>query len=262
MRSATIVKHFNRIGAALDVREREMWAPYQLDVRAERRAERYEIAVRPDVAGSIEFLPLNVRPDLRHLLLMARVEGTAHAKFLCGHDERHWFVAQVPAGATTVQGALDALKPVPVQRAVRRAGLRRGAQNRRRNGAFLRQGEWFFLPEPGYEPPPLAPLLRDEPLARPRGKPHRVQELVRSGGENVYVSPQRPQGISEAAYMRLVDRRPKARRWAWRVQRRNPQVYARGSVRHPDHATIHLPFWHRVAMSREESDHGVVAFLD
>ena len=33
--------------------------------------------------------------------------------------------------------------------------------------------------------------------------------------------------------------------------RRNPGVYARGAVRHSDHATITLPFWHRVIMNTE-----------
>ncbi len=43
--------------------------------------------------------------------------------------------------------------------------------------------------------------------------------------------------------------------------RRNPLVYARGKVRHPDHATISLPFWHVVVMSQEQRALNV-AFLD
>jgi hypothetical protein len=31
---------------------------------------------------------------MRHLLLMAR--SWTKDKFLCGHDERHWFVCAVP----------------------------------------------------------------------------------------------------------------------------------------------------------------------
>jgi hypothetical protein len=42
---------------------------------------------------------------------------------------------------------------------------------------------------------------------------------------------------------------------------RNPLVFARGKVRHSDHATITLPFWHRVVMSDEQSMPNVV-FLD
>lgn len=42
---------------------------------------------------------------------------------------------------------------------------------------------------------------------------------------------------------------------------RNPAVYALGKIRHPDHATLTLPFWHRVVMSQEQSAANV-AFLD
>jgi hypothetical protein len=38
--------------------------------------------------------------------------GKGLRKFLCGHDERHWFVAEVPRG-TTVREAKEALKPAP-----------------------------------------------------------------------------------------------------------------------------------------------------
>jgi hypothetical protein len=46
--------------------------------------------------------------------------------------------------------------------------------------------------------------------------------------------------------------------------RRNPGVYARGTVRHSDHATITLPFWHRVIMNTETQSRTManVAFLD
>jgi len=43
--------------------------------------------------------------------------------------------------------------------------------------------------------------------------------------------------------------------------RRNPRVYARGRVRHSDHATIFLPCWHRVSMNGEVLS-SRVAFLD
>ena len=46
--------------------------------------------------------------------------------------------------------------------------------------------------------------------------------------------------------------------------RRNPRVYARGSVRHQDHATIRLPDWHRVVLNTETETEtmGNVAFID
>ena len=57
---------------------------------------------------------------------------------------------------------------------------------------------------------------------------------------------------------------PKAVRWGWRVMRRNPGVYARGTVRHSDHDTITLSFWHRVVMNTETQSRTManVAFLD
>jgi hypothetical protein len=57
---------------------------------------------------------------------------------------------------------------------------------------------------------------------------------------------------------------PKAAHWGWRAMRRNPGVYARGTVRHSDHDTIVLPFWHRVVMNTETQSRTMshVAFLD
>jgi len=46
--------------------------------------------------------------------------------------------------------------------------------------------------------------------------------------------------------------------------RRDMSVYARGAVSHADHATITLPFWHRVLMNTETQSQTMrfVAFLD
>ena len=104
-------------------------------------------------------------------------------------------------------------------------------------------------------------ILRNEALRRGAGKPHLVQELVRTGGEAVYVSAKRPGGFTQAQYDRLIQRDATAAHWGWRVMRRNPTVYARGAVSHADHATINLPFWHRVMMNTETQTRNV-AFLD
>jgi hypothetical protein len=42
---------------------------------------------------------------------------------------------------------------------------------------------------------------------------------------------------------------------------RNATVYARGRVRHPDHATLHLDGWHRVALANDVASKAL-AFLD
>jgi hypothetical protein len=45
---------------------------------------------------------------------------------------------------------------------------------------------------------------------------------------------------------------------------RDPELYVRGAIRHPDHATITLRGWHRVYLSAEsEARAGAhVVFLD
>ncbi len=45
---------------------------------------------------------------------------------------------------------------------------------------------------------------------------------------------------------------------------RDPELYAKGAVRHPDHATITLRDWHRVLVNTERGARAMrhVAFLD
>ncbi len=187
------------------------------------------------------------------------------AQFLCGHDERHWFVAAVPESAPvgTVLQAKEALKPAEVQTAQGRQGLRAEARNRRKNAAFRRQGEWFFLPMPGFQVDESL-VLRDEPLRRGNGKPHRVEFCYRTGGETVYVCPRHPNGVPATAYRRILTANPGAKTWGWQPMLRNAGVYVRGRVRHADHKTIVLHGWHRVLMNTETQAVAMrnVGFLD
>src|SRR5205823_11988437 len=102
---------------------------FTIDVGRDRRGETFQLAVRPDAAATLELVALDVQPERRHLLLMAKRLDAATAekrKFLCGHDERHWFVAAVPeSGAATVEQAMEALKPAAAQIAQRRRHVRR-----------------------------------------------------------------------------------------------------------------------------------------
>jgi hypothetical protein len=84
-----------------------------------------------------------------------------------------------------------------------------------------RQGELCFVPTPDVDPP-VTMVLFDEPLFRGRGKAYMLQFAHRRGG-----------------------------RWSRMV--RDPEVFAKGAVRHPDHPTVVLRVWHRVT---------TVAFLD
>lgn len=88
--------------------------------------------------------------------------------------------------------------------------------------------------------------------------------LTRTGGELVYVCRQHPLDVTEATYRRLLARDSTAKGWGWRTMRRNPGVFVRGRVRHPDHATITLHEWHRVVMNTEGQSRAMrnVAFLD
>jgi len=118
-------------------------------VQADRKGEFFEIVRQP--GAEAEIAVLDVQPADRHLLLLVR-EGKDKSRFLCGHDERHWFVAGIPETAPvgTVRQAKEALKPADVLTA--QAGKRLGAKarNRRKNAAYRRQGEWFFLPVAGF----------------------------------------------------------------------------------------------------------------
>ena len=145
-------------------------------------------------------------PKQRHLLLLVRklADKPQLDRFLCGHDEREWFVAAVPGGASSVRQAMDALQPADVRDALARNQVSSRKRYERKNRAFRRQGEC------------------------------------------------------------LLQRTPSASRWGWQVMSRNPGVYARGAVRHADHETITLPFWHRVIMNTETQSRTMarVAFLD
>src|SRR3984957_9689064 len=177
---------FARIGARLKVAERptrrnRTASVISLDVQADRKGEFFEIVRRPGTEAEIAVL--DVQPADRHLLLLVR-EGKDKSKFICGHDERHWFVAGIPEKAPvgTVRQAKEALKPAEIQTAQARKGLKAKGRNRRKNAAFVRQGEWFFLPVPGFAVDEKL-VLPNEPLRRGNGgKPQWAEFCYRTGG--------------------------------------------------------------------------------
>ena len=213
---------FRTIGARIKVHEGR--GPYALDVGHDRAGEYFELLAGRDRPA---FHVLQVVPNERHLLMFAS-DGQ---RFLCGHDERHLFVAGIRDRVSTVRQARESLLPEALRGAVGAPDLLR-----RRNKAFVRQGEWFFVPAT----PPAdmnAGVYRNERLFRARfSKPHVCQFLVRRGGELVHF----------------------ARRGS---QVRNPQMFVRGYVRHADHATIMLDGWHRVYLNSEFTT-GNVTFYD
>jgi len=242
---------------------------FSVDVARDRKGEVFEILARADVG--VEATVLDVQPGDRHLLLMVKAPPRAPRrrgqldthKFLCGHDERAWFVAGVPGGASTVGGAMEALKPPIVRQAQTHARVKTKARNKRRNAGFIRQGEWFFVPRPDLEVDEML-VLHHEPLRRGRGKPHMAQFLFRRGGTTVYVCGEYPNGLTEAPYRRLIQADAGKKRLDWRVMRRNPGAFVKGRITHPDHKTVVLRSWHQVVPNAESTTPSAVnvAFLD
>jgi hypothetical protein len=143
-------RRFAAMGARMKVAGPARGTP-RIDVRSDGRGEYFDIRF----AGSGEpagVEVVDVAPRDRHLLLLVR-QGAEKSKFLCGHDERHWFVAAVPevGGVSGVATAKAALQPASVRRVVARK--RPNDAFRRRNSAYVRQGEWFFVPEPTFRVP-------------------------------------------------------------------------------------------------------------
>jgi hypothetical protein len=259
-------RHFAKIGARAKLRtdpRRSREESMAIDVRADRAGEYFDLLVGP--RSTAELAVIDMHPQLRHLVLMSRDDDGKH-KFLCGHDERHWFVAAVPESraVSTVATAIEALKPDGVRWRERRLPLKPRNRYRRRNPVFVRQGEWFFVPMGPRFRVNAGLILQNEPLRRAGGKPHMVEELTRDGGEAVYVCAEYPNGLTPRQYQVLLSRKPTLRGLGWIVQRRNPLVFVRGKVRHADHKTIVLHGWHQVLMNTENQSAAMrhVAFID
>lgn len=209
--SDDILRAFQTIGATAAIETRGH--RFQIDVREMDGQEQF--ALTYPWSGAITAEVTDSKPSLRHLIL--DVTGwrlLTSARYLCGHDERHWFVASLPSDrrTTTVRGAMEALKPDIVLREQRRKGVKH-RRHRRKTAAYVRQGEWFFLPRPMMHVGDLA--VRNSELVRNGGKPHRVQWLYRPAGRD--------------------------------------ETFVRGAVSHPDHETIHLQVWHRVVQNNESA---------
>jgi len=263
----SVEQSFERIGARVKVarvpnpRSRFEISSVRVDIGRDRNGEVFLI----DRLWNVRLSVPDSDADDRHLLLVAEQPGRVDrfSRFLCGHDERAWFVAAVPESheVRTVEAAKDALKPDEVWAEIREQDLPRDQWNLRCTAAFLRQGEWFFLPRPwmkvGWHE-----VIRGEPISRGAGKPHWCEFLYRTGGVQVFVSRNHPNGLTADEYLKLPPEERRRQHWQERV--RDAEVYVRGLVRHADHATIKLPYWHLVVMNTETRARAMehVAFLD
>ena len=274
MNADLIKTKFDRIGARTTIRplvrspRRSTTVPVLIDVGNDRRGEYFDIQANDEADVEI----LDVQPQDRHLLLMVRQPNERAGlpdqkdKFLCGHDERHWFVAGIPeaAAVSTVLTAKQALKPALVRELESGKKGNEKRRHRRKTDVFVRQGEWFFIPHPHAQFDERA-VLPNEPISRGRGsKPHICQSLHRAGGTTVHVCRQHPTGLTAGEYQDLLRKNPSAANWKWRLMQRDPTVFVRGRISHPDHVTIYLDCWHRVAMNTENESRAMAAvvFLD
>lgn len=207
--STELMQAFAAIGADLQFETSNNRV--EIDVRRQARHEVF--VLRQPSFRSITAEAIDVRPHHRHLVLDVYGHWLPSGRFLCGHDEHHWFVASLPFGRETqhVRGAMEALKPQLVRREQQRRGVSHRRRHRRRTEAYVRQGEWFFLPRPRMH---VAHELveRNGRLARKGGKPH------------------------SAEWLYVMD---------------ETLTFARGLVSHPDHSTLHLDVWHRVVQNNE-----------
>ena len=147
--------------------------------------------------------------------------------YLVGHDEAHLFIAQLPAGVSTVRRAHEVL----------RAPEARGRDARR-------QGEWFFIDISTDERKIVEHLASQSRVQKDAGiggnfrnssfgrRPRKVRQLL-SAHEHV---------AEELLAVPLGEGR-----------NRSYTIYVRGKVRHVDHKTITLRDWKRVALNNEEA---------
>jgi len=148
--------------------------------------------------------------------------------YLLGVDERQLFIAELPKTATTVAEAHRSLKSNAVTFAEGRAG-----------GKTLRQGEWFFVEATEEEKAMIEAAIKRNKLlkkgnigrltgARQGGKAHIAAEAIVTGPGTA---------LSHGFSVRV-----------------RSEVFVRGAVSHPDHATVQLKQWRKVIKNAEREN--------
>jgi hypothetical protein len=245
-----VISTFERMGARATIQHmtkdvlRQCGSPFVIDVRTDAAGEFFEILK----TRHVELRVLDSAARHRHLVLSAS-QGEFDDRLLCGHDERHWFVAGLPhnSRANSIQTAMQSLKPG----LVKTLEGRRPRKHRRTADVYLRQGEWFFVPCPHASIDPAEVESNGSLVRGPESKPHLCEFMYRDG-EREYRCDRYPKlAFFESEYLEIIKNRRKSKQWGWRPLPYRPDIYVRGSVSHPDHATIHLDCWHRVKMNRE-----------
>jgi hypothetical protein len=283
METSTVVERkFQSLGARVKISEAQDTAwrvsrPFSIDIRRDKEGEFFDIQAKEEV----EMLVLDAQKNDRHLLLLVKDHTVktmsrpdpAKFRFLCGHDERNWFTCAIPDGASNVFQAKQALKPKILREIEAREGLSTSKAHKRhrklKSGRKIhRQGEFMFIPEPGYQPPKgfTTTIHRHEPMSRgdrrTGGNPHTAEYLYREGGTGVYVSRVAPNGLTSKEYQEWQRVHPDEKHVRWDYRVRDPQVWTKGKVTHKEHKTLDLgETWHRVVINTEVKSN-MVAFLD
>lgn len=176
-------RFFSRMGARVKVMEaapsplRMRWnrkgsteQPPQvaIDIRRDKAGEFFEIRTAPGSRQEIDVL--NLQPREKHLVLLSRQfdlqdELLAKQKFLCGR-------------------AKIAIKPEEVRTREQALGVSRMESFRRKNAAYARLGEWFFLSEPHVSADSLH-ILRNAPLSRGNGSKAHIGEVRHPDHETI-----------------------------------------------------------------------------
>ena len=90
---------------------------FRIDIQKDTNGEFFNLHAPAHPAGEMDVLVAQVEAKKRHLLLLVRQTAPRKQvdRYLCGHDEREWFVAAVPGGASSIAQAMQALKPAIVR---------------------------------------------------------------------------------------------------------------------------------------------------
>jgi len=225
----------------------------RLDTSGDKRSP-FVLRLGKDADGEIKLL--NVDTSQHGVLLQIQQENVK-VNFLCGLDEfDKTFIARVPnQGITTVANAKDALKPPEVldaERSTPRMGKKKN-KHKRRNSAWLRQGEWFFIPMPKYEPGDSAILRKNAPLMVAGNRAHKAELVADTAGESRYISiMDARRSLSKKGYERLMKENSKEQ-YKWEMRSESSSIYVKGRITAPDHKTLVLNIWHRAVPNRELS---------
>ena len=239
---------------------------FTLNVTNDKKGEHFTITVHPKInEHSIVVQLLDYDDKLKQMLLYLKfpqitgevwgrnglqggevTKEFTEQRLLVGHDEMHWFVAGV-TGAKNIREAFARLRPERVTVSMLNAGVKIKDRMKRKNKGFVRQGEWFFVPV-DYHESKSDVIHKNERLIRPGGgKPHVAEEVIRKGGEAVFVNRTATVILTKEEY----DKLHSDEKNRYRQQVRGAMVLARGKIKHSDHHTLELKTWHEVHVSTE-----------